>query len=100
MKFKGIDLLIKDKNIKVTSIEIANILKQENFIVNRKIEQEWDYCTIIQKWRIEKTELSRIGQGETFVRALIIIKANEGYSPLEILDCIENQLMYTEIYPI
>lgn len=40
MKFKGIDLLIKDKNIKVTSIEIANILKQENFIVNRKIEQE------------------------------------------------------------
>lgn len=58
MKFKGIDLLIKDKNIKVTSIEIANILKQENFIVNRKIEQEWDYCTIIQKWRIEKTEYS------------------------------------------
>lgn len=230
MKFKGIDLLIKDKNIKVTSIEIANILKQENFIVNRKIEQEWDYYTIIQKWRIEKTEyshelkdggivkrtyyimesdmalyitsrfnnknakdamcniikslreaqefiysqglleefnyyrangkvhhnrlmetieeylssiqdikaiitnliyknlfgktakeireekgvqqeeltrdyfnpteLSRIRQGETFVRALIIIKANEGYSPLEILDCIENQLMYTEIYPI
>lgn len=46
------------------------------------------------------TELSRIRQGETFVRALIIIKANEGYSPLEILDCIENQLMYTEIYPI
>lgn len=56
MEFNNVELLIENQKIKVTSMEIANILQQENKRVNRKIEEEWDYCTIVQKWSIDKLE--------------------------------------------
>lgn len=41
MEFNNVELLIENQKIKVTSMEIANILQQENKRVNRKIEEEW-----------------------------------------------------------
>ena len=85
MKFKGIDLLIKDKNIKVTSIEIANILKQENFIVNRKIEQELKNGVELN---IKKKEYDHIlKDGGTVKRTYYVLDLK---SALYIMSCFNN----------